>query len=130
MSFPNVLQQQLKGKKLQCLGHKHVFLKVAMLLANAGKKGESLVLYCACHTTTFEEDVEKNMFLPTFLQQLLKQYKLQRLGTPKKLMNKKQNMNIIKHIVQNIKSGNHKKVAKFGSLMFFGKNLEQTPKMR
>jgi len=35
------------------------------------------------------------------------------------MKHKKQNMNIIKHIEQNIKSGNHKKVAKFGSLTFF-----------
>ena len=52
---------------MQRLGHKCFFLKVAMLLTNVGKKGESLVLYCACHTTTFEEDnVEKHMFSHCF----------------------------------------------------------------
>ena len=62
---------------MQRLGHKCFFLKVAMLLTNVGKKGESLVLYCACHTTTFEEDnVEKNTFFPLFCNNC----ELQRLG--------------------------------------------------
>ena len=60
MFFPLFCNSNYWKEKMQRLGHKCFFLKVAMLLTNVGKKGESLVLYCACHTTTFEEDnVEK-----------------------------------------------------------------------
>ena len=48
------------------------YLKSCHVADTCWKKGENLVLYCACHTTTFEEDVEKIMFFLTVLQQLLK----------------------------------------------------------
>ena len=73
--------------------------------------------------------LKKHVF-PHFFATTSETIQIATLGNPQKMKQKKQNMNIIKHIVQNIKSGNHKKVAKFGSLTFFGKNLEQTPKMR
>ena len=99
-------------------------------MANVGKKMvESLVPYFTCHAAAFEGDVEKTCF-SHFFATTSETIQIATLGNPQKMKHKKQNMNIIKHIVQNIKSVNHKKVAKFGSLTFFGKNLEQTPKMR
>ena len=51
-------------------------------MANVGKKmGESSVPYFTCHAATLEGDVEKTC-VSHFLQQLLKQYKLQRFRKP------------------------------------------------
>ena len=42
MSFPSALQQQLKGKKLQCLGHKSFFLKTCHVAGKCSEKKREL----------------------------------------------------------------------------------------
>ena len=67
MFFPTVLQQLLKTKKMQCLGHKCFFLKSCDVADKCWQKiGESLVPCFTCHTATFEGDVEKHVFSHCF----------------------------------------------------------------
>ena len=64
--FPSGLQQLLKGKKCNVWVISVFYLKSCHVADTCWKKGENLVLYSACHTTTFEEDVEKIMFSSLF----------------------------------------------------------------
>ena len=60
-----------KREKLQCLGHKCFFLKVAMLLTNVGKKLARVWFHTSPATLLLLKGMLKNMFFPV-LQQLLK----------------------------------------------------------
>ena len=74
--FSHCFATTAENKKMQCLGHKCFFLKVAMLLTNVGKKLARVWFHASPATLLLLKGMLKNMFFSTVLQQLLKGKKM------------------------------------------------------